>query len=86
MVWELPVDGPPLPVVVGTGFALVLWDFVEVEETFGCDVGVGTKVLIGVEDGDGGVYVEGQVPVAGSYADIGLDAGPAVPYPVDHFQ
>lgn len=81
MIWEPLADVLPLPLVVGMGVlvlelcGLVL---VEVEMT---DVGVGTKVLIGVKGGEGGEYVDGQVPVDGSYTIIGADAGLEGPYP-----
>lgn len=58
VIWEPPVCTLQLPVVVGTGvsvFELRDFELVEVERAFGCDVGVGTKVSIGVEDGEGGV-------------------------------
>jgi len=58
VIWDLLVGALPLPpLLVGTGvLVLELCEFVLVVDTTpDCDVGVGTKVLIGVEDGEGGV-------------------------------
>lgn len=58
VMWELLVGAlPPPPLLVGTGVpVLELCEFVLVLDTTpDCEDGVGTKVLIGVEDGEGGV-------------------------------
>lgn len=53
VIWELLVGAFPSPVLVGTGVSVLeLCELVLVDTTFDCDiVGVGTKVLIGGEDG-----------------------------------
>jgi hypothetical protein len=53
VIWELPVGGSPLPpLLVGMG---VFLGPVFVDVTLDDDVGVGMKVLIDGEDGEGGV-------------------------------
>jgi hypothetical protein len=55
VIRELPVGALPVPLVVGTGvLVLELWGLVLVVDTT-FDVEVGTKVLIGEKDGEGGV-------------------------------
>lgn len=54
VIWELRVTAPPSPPLVDMG-VLVL-ELVLVDTAPDCDVvGVGTKVSIGEEDGEGGV-------------------------------
>ena len=90
VIWELlPGTLPPSPVSVGARVPVPeLCEPVPVvaDTTPDCDVGLGTKVLIGGEDDEGGVKVEGQVPVDESYTAIGAGAGPLPPYPVVCFQ
>lgn len=56
VIWELLVGALPVPpLLVGTG-VLVLEPCELVDTALDCEVaGVGTKVLIGEEDGEGGV-------------------------------
>lgn len=57
VMWEPLVGAVSLPLVVGIG-VLVLEPgglVLEVDMEFGCDVGFGTKVLVGVKGGGGGV-------------------------------
>ena len=85
-MWELLVGALSLaPLLVGLEvLVLELCELVLVLDT-ALDW-VGTKVLIGEEDGEGGVYVEGQVPIDGSYTAIGVGAGPVPLYPGAYFQ
>jgi len=60
VIRELPVGAfPPPPLLVGAGvLVLELWElvFVVVDTALDCNVdGVGAKVLIGAEEGGGGV-------------------------------